>query len=276
MNAPATNPELTRAGMHGVPFDWQDPFCLDAALTEEERMIRDAARDYAQERLMPRILMANRNESFDIAVMREMAELGFLGATLEGYGCAGIGYVAYGLIARELERVDTAYRSAMGVQSTLAMLPIFAYGSEEQRRRYLPKMAKAATSETLRAGFEEHQHQTEGQVERLEKIFEMLGKPARGKTCDAILGIIEEGKSIMDEFKGTEALDAGLVSSAQAVEHYEIARYGTLKTWAQQLGMKDAVKLLDATLQEEIQTDQKLTQQRGKRNSENHCHGSDS
>jgi ferritin-like metal-binding protein YciE len=88
----------------------------------------------------------------------------------------------------------------------------------------------------------------------------MIGKPARGKTCDAILGIIEEGKSIMDEFKGTQALDAGLVSSAQAVEHYEIARYGTLKTWAQQLGLRDAVTLLDATLKEEEATDRKLTQ----------------
>jgi len=105
--------------------------------------VRDAARAYATEKLAPRILMANRTETFDIAVMREMAELGFLGATLEGYGCAGIGYVAYGLIARELERIDTAYRSAMGVQSTLSMLPIFAYGSEEQRRRYLPMMARA-------------------------------------------------------------------------------------------------------------------------------------
>ena len=143
MNAPATNPELTRAGMHGVRFDWQDPFCLDDALTEEERMIRDAARDYAQERLMPRILMANRNESFDIEIMQEMADLGFLGAPLKGYGCAGVGYVAYGLIAREFERVDTAYRSALGVQTTLSMMPIYLFGSEEQREKYLPRMARA-------------------------------------------------------------------------------------------------------------------------------------
>lgn len=143
MNAPAMNPELTRAGMHGVPFDWQDPFCLDAALTDEERMIRDAARDYAQERLMPRILMANRHETFDVEIMREMADLGFLGAPLKGYGCAGVGYVAYGLIAREFERVDTAYRSALGVQTTLAMMPIYLFGSEEQREKYLPRMARA-------------------------------------------------------------------------------------------------------------------------------------
>jgi glutaryl-CoA dehydrogenase len=129
--------------MSGGSFCWDDPLLLDDGLNEEEKLVRDTARAYATEKLAPRILMANRNETFDVAVMREMAELGFLGATLEGYGCAGIGYVAYGLIARELERVDTAYRSAMGVQSALAMLPIFAYGSEEQRRKFLPKMAKA-------------------------------------------------------------------------------------------------------------------------------------
>jgi ferritin-like metal-binding protein YciE len=134
------------------------------------------------------------------------------------------------------------------------------YYAERQILKALPKMAKAANSAQLRAGFEEHKQQTEGHVERLQQIFEQLGKPARGKTCDAILGIIEEGDSIMDEFKGTEALDAGLAAAAQAVEHYEIARYGTLKTWAQQLGMNDAVRLLDATLKEEIETDRKLTQ----------------
>ncbi len=133
------------------------------------------------------------------------------------------------------------------------------YYAERQISKALPKMARAAQSEQLKAGFEQHLHETEGQIERLEQIFELLGKPARGKTCDAILGIIEEGKSIMDEFKGTQALDAGLVASAQAVEHYEIARYGTLKTWAAQLGMDEAVKLLDATLKEEEATDQKLT-----------------
>jgi ferritin-like metal-binding protein YciE len=134
------------------------------------------------------------------------------------------------------------------------------YYAEKQIVKTLPKMAKAATSPDLKAGFEQHLEETEGHVERLEQIFELLGKPARGKTCDAILGIIEEGKSIMDEFKGTVALDAGLISAAQAVEHYEMARYGTLKTWANQLGMKEAVALLDATLKEEEAADKKLTQ----------------
>lgn len=134
------------------------------------------------------------------------------------------------------------------------------YYAERQILKALPKMAKAAQSPDLKAGFEEHLQQTEGQVERLEQVFELIGKPARGKTCDAILGIIEEGKSIMDEFKDSPALDAGLISSAQAVEHYEITRYGTLRTWAEQLGLQDAVRLLDATLKEEEQTDRKLTQ----------------
>ncbi len=134
------------------------------------------------------------------------------------------------------------------------------YYAEKQIVKTLPKMAKAARSDELRAGFEQHLAETEGHVDRLEQIFEMLDKPARGKTCDAILGIIEEGKSIMEEFKGTSALDAGLVSAAQAVEHYEIARYGTLKTWARQLGMTEAAQLLDATLAEEVATDKKLSQ----------------
>lgn len=133
------------------------------------------------------------------------------------------------------------------------------YYAEKQILKALPKMAKAATSPELKAGFEQHREETEGQVERLEQVFELLGKPARGKSCEAILGIIEEAKEIMEDFKGTVALDAGLVSSAQAVEHYEIARYGTLKTWAQQLGMKEAVALLDATLNEEKATDAKLS-----------------
>jgi ferritin-like metal-binding protein YciE len=134
------------------------------------------------------------------------------------------------------------------------------YYAERQIVKTLPKMAKAATSPELKAGFEQHLAETEVHVERLEQVFELLGKPARGKTCDAILGIIEEGKSIMEDFKGTVALDAGLVSAAQAVEHYEIARYGTLKSWATQLGLTDAAALLDATLQEEVATDKKLSQ----------------
>jgi ferritin-like metal-binding protein YciE len=133
------------------------------------------------------------------------------------------------------------------------------YFAEKQILKALPKMAKAASSDKLRAAFEKHHDETEGQVERLEKIFELIDKPARGKTCDAIMGILDEGKEIMEEYKGTEALDAGMLAAAQAVEHYEISRYGTLKQWAQQLGMKDAVRLLDETLQQEKKTDLALT-----------------
>jgi ferritin-like metal-binding protein YciE len=133
------------------------------------------------------------------------------------------------------------------------------YYAEKQILKALPKMAKAAQSDKLRAAFEKHHGETEGQVERLERIFELIDKPARGKTCEAIQGLLDEGKEIMEEYKGTEALDAGMVAAAQAVEHYEIARYGTLKQWAQQLGIKDAVALLDATLQEERKTDESLT-----------------
>ena len=134
--------DLSRVTLTGGSFQWDDPLLVEQEFSEEERLIRDAARAYGQEKLAPRILLANRNETFDVAVMREMGELGFLGATIEGYGCAGIGYVSYGLIAREMERIDTAYRSAMGVQTALAMTPIYAYGTEEQRQKYLPKMAK--------------------------------------------------------------------------------------------------------------------------------------
>lgn len=130
----------TSVTLTGGRFQWDDPLLIEAQLTDEERMIRDTARQYAQERLAPRIRDWNRNETFDREVMLEMGALGFLGAPLEGYGCAGIGYVAYGLIMRELERVDTAFRSACGVQSGLAMTPIYAYGTEEQRQKYLPKM----------------------------------------------------------------------------------------------------------------------------------------
>jgi len=132
--------EHTSVTLTGGQFQWDDPLLIEAQLTDEERMIRDTARQYAQEKLAPRIRDWNRNETFDREVMREMGALGFLGAPLEGYGCAGIGYVAYGLIMRELERVDTAFRSACGVQSGLAMTPIYAYGTEEQRQKYLPKM----------------------------------------------------------------------------------------------------------------------------------------
>lgn len=133
------------------------------------------------------------------------------------------------------------------------------YYAEKQILKTLPKMAKAAQSSELKAGFEKHRDETEGQIERLEQVFEMLGKRPQGKTCDAILGILEEGKEIMEEYKGTLALDAGLVAAGQAVEHYEMARYGTLKTWAGQLGLSNAVTLLDATLAEEKATDQALS-----------------
>ena len=123
-------------------FRWDDPFLLEDQLDDEERMVRDAARDYCQGKLMPRILEANRHESFDRKIYYEMAELGMLGATLpEAYGGAGLNYVSYGLIAREVERVDSGYRSAMSVQSALTMYPIYAYGTEAQRLRYLPKLA---------------------------------------------------------------------------------------------------------------------------------------
>src|ERR1700745_3886408 len=124
------------------------------------------------------------------------------------------------------------------------------YFAEKQILKALPKMAKAAQSDKLRAAFEKHHGETEGQVDRLEQVFTILDAPARGKTCDAIKGILDEGKEIMSEYKGCEALDAGLLAAAQAVEHYEISRYGTLKQWALQLGLTDATRLLDQTLQE--------------------------
>jgi ferritin-like metal-binding protein YciE len=133
------------------------------------------------------------------------------------------------------------------------------YYAEKQILKALPKMAKVAHSDELRTAFEKHHAETEGHVERLEKVFELIDKPPRAKTCDAIQGILDEGKEIMDEYKGSEALDAGMLAAAQAVEHYEISRYGTLKQWAQQLGMRDAVRLLDETLQEEKKTDEALT-----------------
>ena len=122
-------------------FDWQDPLLLEEELTEDERLVRDSARAYAQEKLMPRVQRAFREEHFDREIMSEMGALGFLGSTIEGYGCAGANYVSYGLIAREVERVDSGYRSAMSVQSSLVMHPIHAFGTETQRQKYLPKLA---------------------------------------------------------------------------------------------------------------------------------------
>ncbi|WP_281018213.1 MULTISPECIES: acyl-CoA dehydrogenase [unclassified Minwuia] len=122
-------------------FNWEDPFDLDSQLSEEERMVRDTARDYAQEKLMPRVIEAFREEKTDRNIFREMGELGLLGPTIDGYGCAGVNYTTYGLIAREVERIDSGYRSMMSVQSSLVMHPIYAYGDEAQREKYLPKLA---------------------------------------------------------------------------------------------------------------------------------------
>jgi glutaryl-CoA dehydrogenase len=133
-------PEAAPKKSSASSFRWEDPLLLDEALTEDERMIRDSAREFCQEKLMPRVLMAYRNESFDREIMNEFGEMGFLGATLEGYGCAGVSYVAYGLMAREVERVDSGYRSAFSVQSSLVMFPIHAFGSEEQKQKFLPKL----------------------------------------------------------------------------------------------------------------------------------------
>ncbi|XP_076440319.1 glutaryl-CoA dehydrogenase, mitochondrial-like [Babylonia areolata] len=123
-------------------FSWRDALNLESQLTEEEIIVRDQFQSYCQDKLMPRIIMANRNEIFDEAIMREMGDLGVLGPTIQGYGCAGLSSVGYGLITRELERVDSAYRSAMSVQSSLVMWPIYAYGTEEQRQKYIPKLAR--------------------------------------------------------------------------------------------------------------------------------------
>ena len=134
------------------------------------------------------------------------------------------------------------------------------YFAEKKILSALPKMAKAAQSAELSAAFEKHERETEEHVTRLEQVFEELDETARGKTCDAIIGIISEGQEVMKEFKGKPALDAGLLAAAQAVEHYEIARYGTLKTWAAELGLARSAKLLETTLGEERKTDETLTQ----------------
>ena len=133
------------------------------------------------------------------------------------------------------------------------------YYAERKILRALPKMQRAAQSQELKQAFEKHREETEGQIERLGQVFEAIGKTARGKTCDAIEGIIAEGEEIMQEYQGTPALDAGLISAAQAVEHYEITRYGTLKSWATELGLTEAAELLNQTLAEETKTDKDLT-----------------
>ena len=141
-DAPSPMPAATASPVrsHFSPFAWDDALRLDTALSEDERAIRDAAHDFCQEKLFPRVLMANRLEKFDREIMNEFGDMGFLGATLDGYGCAGVNYVSYGLISREVERVDSGYRSAFSVQSSLVMYPIYAFGSEDQRQKYLPKL----------------------------------------------------------------------------------------------------------------------------------------
>ena len=134
------------------------------------------------------------------------------------------------------------------------------YFAEKKILASLPKMAKAAQNEQLSAAFEKHATETEGQIERLEQVFEEIGEKPQGKTCAAIMGILDEGKEIMDEYKGSPALDAGLLAAAQAVEHYEISRYGTLCTWAEQLGHEQSVKLLGENLDEEETTDEALSE----------------
>ena len=140
MATPQSSLPANTAARH--QFDWQDPLHLDDLLSEDERMVMQSAHDYCQAKLMPRVLEANRHEHFDTAIMREMGELGFLGPTIDGYVCAGVNYVCYGLVAREVERVDSGYRSAMSVQSSLVMYPIHAYGDETQRQKWLPGLAR--------------------------------------------------------------------------------------------------------------------------------------
>ncbi|MBV9859144.1 MAG: acyl-CoA dehydrogenase [Alphaproteobacteria bacterium] len=137
----STAPSQPKLSAAAGAFDWADPLLIEDELTEEERMVRDSARAYCQEKLLPRVLTANREERFDREIMNEMGALGFLGSTIDGYGCAGVNYVCYGLIAREVERVDSGYRSAMSVQSSLVMYPIYDFGTEAQRQKYLPKLA---------------------------------------------------------------------------------------------------------------------------------------
>lgn len=154
-------------------FKWDDPFFLDDQLSEDERLIRDSARDYAQEKLMPRIQQANRDEFFHREIMNEMGALGLLGATLpEKYGCANVNYVSYGLVAREIERVDSSYRSAMSVQSSLVMNPIFTFGNEEQRQKYLPKLATGEWVGCFGLTEPDHGSDPGSMITRAEKISE--------------------------------------------------------------------------------------------------------
>ena len=165
----------------------------------------------------------------------------------------------------ELRRCQTTGETAMASNKNKTLDDLFEdtlkdiFYAENKILKALPKMAKAAHSDELKAAFEKHLRETEGHVSRLEKVFKLIDVAPKGKKCEAIEGIIEEGAEIMKEFKGTAALDAVLISAAQAVEHYEISRYGTLRTWAEELGLSDAVALLEATLKEEKATDAALT-----------------
>ncbi len=154
-----------------TPFQWDDPFNLDDQLSEEERLVRDTAHDYAQDKLMPRILEANRNETFDRDIINELGELGLLGATLpEEYGCAGVNHTCYGLVAREIERVDSGYRSVMSVQSSLVMHPIHAYGSEELRQKFLPRLATGELIGCFGLTEPDHGSDPSGMKTRAEKV----------------------------------------------------------------------------------------------------------
>ncbi|HEX3939137.1 MAG TPA: acyl-CoA dehydrogenase [Xanthobacteraceae bacterium] len=168
----APNSEVPKSALiKDASFKWDDPLDLEGELTEEERMVRDTARDYAQEKLFPRVLAANRDGETDPAIFREMGELGLLGSTVpQEYGGAGLGYVCYGLIARELERVDSGFRSAMSVQSSLAMQAIYAYGSEAQRRKYLPKMAAGTLLGCFGLTEPDHGSDPGSMVTRAEKV----------------------------------------------------------------------------------------------------------
>ena len=171
MTSPAATARSDSAKASGKPvFNWQDPLLFDDALSEDERMIRDSARAYAADKLMPRILKAFREERFEREVIREMGALGFLGSTIEGYGCAGVNYVSYGLVARELERVDSGYRSTLSVQSSLVMFPIHAFGTEEQRQKYLPKLATGELIGCFGLTEPDHGSDAGGMTSRAEKV----------------------------------------------------------------------------------------------------------
>lgn len=158
------------SGTSWAKFNWEDPFLLDDQLTEEERMIRDTAHQYCQSKLQPRVRDAFRNEETDPAIFREMGEMGLLGAPIQGYGCPGVSYVSYGLIAREVERVDSGYRSMMSVQSSLVMYPIYAYGSEEQKEKYLPKLASGEYIGCFGLTEPDHGSDPGGMVTRAKKV----------------------------------------------------------------------------------------------------------